>query len=68
MLMKNPEKRYSTALDLAADLAVIFEDLEKLPDEDALREKFGSIKRLGFFKGFEDSDIWELIRACTWPE
>jgi len=66
MLKKNPRQRYSMGLDLAADLAVIFEDLDAVPNEDALREKFGTIKQLGFFKGFSDADIWELIRACQW--
>ncbi len=66
MLKKHSAQRYQTGLDLAADLAVIFEDLDALPDEDALQEKFGRIKNLGFFKGFTDVDIWELIRACTW--
>jgi serine/threonine protein kinase len=66
MLRKSPAQRYQTGLDLAADLAVIFEDLDAVPNEDALREKFGTIKNLGFFKGFSDADIWELIRACTW--
>ena len=66
MLKKKASQRYSTGLNLAADLAVIFEDLDAVSDEDALREKFGTIKELGFFKGFSDSDIWELIRACTW--
>jgi serine/threonine protein kinase len=66
MLKKNPRDRYGTGLDLAADLALIFEDLDSVADEDGLREKFGTIKNLGFFKGFSDADIWELIRACTW--
>jgi serine/threonine protein kinase len=66
MLKKSVSDRYATGLDLAADLAVIFEDLDAVQDEDALREKFGTIKNLGFFKGFSDTDIWELIRACTW--
>ncbi len=66
MLKKDPEERYSTGLDLAADLALIFEDLDAVADEEGLREKFGAIKNLGFFKGFVDADIWELIRACTW--
>ncbi len=66
MLKKNPDERYGTGLDLAADLALIFEDLDAVADEDGLREKFGTIKSLGFFKGFSDADIWELIRACTW--
>jgi serine/threonine protein kinase len=66
MLKKKPTQRYSMGLDLAADLAVIFEDLDTVTSEDSLREKFGTIKNLGFFKGFADSDIWELIRACSW--
>ncbi len=66
MLKKSPDHRYSSGLDLAADLALIFEDLDAVADEEGLREKFGSIKSLGFCKGFSDSDIWELIRACTW--
>jgi serine/threonine protein kinase len=66
MLKKNARERYGTGLDLAADLALIFEDLDAVADEDGLREKFGTIKNLGFFKGFSDADIWELIRACTW--
>ncbi|NIM28152.1 MAG: protein kinase [Gammaproteobacteria bacterium] len=66
MLKKNPSERYASGLDLAADLAVIFEDLDAVADEDGLREKFATIKSLGFFKGFSDADIWELIRACAW--
>ena len=66
MLKKAPGERYATGLDLAADLALIFEDLDAVADEDGLREKFSTIKSLGFFKGFSDADIWELIRACTW--
>ena len=66
MLKKNPDERYATGLDLAADLALIFEDLDAVADEDGLRAKFAAIKILGFFKGFTDADIWELIRACTW--
>ena len=66
MLRKSVDQRYQTGLELAADLAVIFEDLDSVPNEDALRERFGAIKNLGFFKGFSDTDIWELIRACSW--
>ncbi len=66
MLKKNPEARYATGLDLAADLAVVFEDLEAIHDEDALKAKFETIRRLGFFKEFSASEIWELIRASDW--
>lgn len=66
MLKKLPSQRYAAGLDLAADLAVIFEDLDHVDTEDALRERFGTLKNLGFFKGFDDRDLWELIRACDW--
>lgn len=66
MLKKKSDKRYSMGLDLAADLALIFEDLDMVDNQDALRDKFETIQNLGFFQGFTDSDIWELIRACDW--
>jgi len=66
MLKKKPDKRYTMGLDLAADLALIFEDLDTVDNQDSLREKFETIQNLGFFQGFTDSDIWELIRACDW--
>ncbi len=66
MLKKNPARRYASGLELAADLALIYEDLDGVATEDALREKFSSIKQLGFFKGFGEQDIWELARSCNW--
>lgn len=66
MMKKKNAKRYGSGLDLAADLALIFDDLEKLESEDSLREKFESLKRLGFFRGFNDAEIWGLVRASNW--
>ena len=65
-LKKDPNKRYASALDLAADFAVIFEGLDTVSTDDELRDKFQTIRNLGFFKDFTDSDIWELMRACSW--
>lgn len=66
MLKKKPDKRYNMGLDLAADLALIFEDLDKVENQDSLRDKFETVQNLGFFQGFTDADIWELVRACDW--
>lgn len=66
MLKKKPDKRYSCGLDLAADLALIFDDLDKVENEDDFRKKFETLKNIGFLKGFTDSDIWELVRASNW--
>lgn len=66
MLKKKPDKRYASGLDLAADLALIYEDLDKVETQDQLREKFDILKHVGFLKGFTDADIWELVRASNW--
>ena len=66
MLRKDPAQRYSMGLDLAADLARIFRDLDDVENEDVLRQKFDTLKNLEFFQSFTDVDIWELVRACDW--
>ena len=66
LLKKNADKRYAHGLDLAADLALIYEDLEKVETRDNLKEKFEILKNTGFLKGFTDVDIWELVRAAKW--
>ncbi|TAJ94452.1 MAG: cyclic nucleotide-binding domain-containing protein [Gammaproteobacteria bacterium] len=68
LLKKKPDKRYRYGLDLAADLALIFEDLDKVESQDALQEKFGILKNVGFLKGFTDTEIWELVRASIWQK
>ena len=68
MLKKRPQERYQSGLDLAADLAIVYEDLDSLPGQDPLREKFALIKQLAFFRGFSDADLWELLRACQWQD
>ena len=66
MLMKKPDKRYKSGLDLAADLGLMFEELDKVESEDTLRKKFSALESTGFFKGFVDADLWELVRASNW--
>ena len=66
MVAKDPADRYRMGLDLASDLARIFKELGQVNAEDILRQKFETIKNLGFFEYFTDVDIWELIRACDW--
>lgn len=66
MLHKESAQRYSMGLDLATDLALLFEGMDEVDNEDALRQKFEVIKSLRFFQSFTDVDIWELMRACDW--
>jgi serine/threonine protein kinase len=66
LLKKSALKRYANGLDLAADLALVFEDLDKVESEDDLKKKFETLKDIGFLKGFAAQDIWELVRASNW--
>ena len=67
MLSKSAKDRYKRGLDVAADLARIFNNLSKIVDnEDEMRKKFEMVQKLDFFKHFTDVDIWELIRTCDW--
>jgi serine/threonine protein kinase len=66
MLKKDPAERYSMGLDLSADLARIFKNL-KFPENELREEgKFLSLKKLAFFGDFNDSEVWEVVRASHW--
>ncbi len=67
-MQKNIEDRYQMGVEFATDLSRAFDNLEvKQPDISA-KEKFNMIKKLEFFQGFPDTEIWEILRASTWQE
>ena len=67
-IAKKLDDRYQMGLDLAADLSKAFESLEGPEKDISIEEKFNSVKKLEFFLGFPDSEIWEIIRAATWTD
>ncbi|MFQ5661262.1 MAG: protein kinase [Gammaproteobacteria bacterium] len=67
-LQKNPEKRYRMGLNMAADLSLAFDYLEKPQEDIEVQEKFNAIQQLDFFQEFAEPEIWEIIRACIWQE
>ena len=67
-LEKNPPRRYRMGLDMASDLSMAFTHLERPQEDIAITAKFDRVKRLEFFRGFPDSEIWEIIRASVWME
>ena len=67
-LKKKPDERYQMGLEIATDLSKAFDMLEGPREDITVQEKFNSVKRLDFFKGFPDAEIWEIIRASTWQE
>ena len=67
-LEKDISNRYQMGLDLAADLTKAFDSLEKPKEDISAEEKFNSVKKLEFFSGFPDAEIWEILRASTWQD
>jgi len=67
-MAKELGQRYQMGLDLATDLSRAFDSLEGPVKEISLEERFNSVKKLEFFQGFPDAEIWEILRAATWQD
>lgn len=67
-LMKNPDDRYKTGLDLAADLSLVYSHIELLEEEVSNDDKFNLVKELTFFNEFTEPEVWEVINASGWQE
>ncbi len=67
-LQKDIKNRYSMGLDLATDLSKAFDALEGPQEDISEQEKFNAIKKLEFFQGFPDAELWEILRASTWQD
>ncbi|MCZ6525162.1 MAG: serine/threonine-protein kinase [Gammaproteobacteria bacterium] len=67
-LQKDQDRRYKMGLNMAADLSLAFDYLEKPQEDIDIQEKFNAIQQLEFFDEFVESEIWEIIRACVWQE
>jgi serine/threonine protein kinase len=65
-LKKHPAGRYQTALDLAGDLSLIYDDLSSAVADMASTDRFQQIKSLAFFGGFEDTDLHEMLATAVW--
>jgi serine/threonine protein kinase len=65
-LKKHPAGRYRVAMELAADLNLIYEEL-KLSEQDlSAKDKLEQLKELSFFRDFEDSDVMEVSTSGLW--
>jgi CRP-like cAMP-binding protein len=64
--MKQPERRYKTGLDFAADLTRVHAKLREAYSRIDQQEQFATLRRLRFFHEFSHAEIWEVMRASTW--
>jgi serine/threonine protein kinase len=65
-MARDTTKRYQAWNAMARDLAETFPQLEKYSFEISSAEKFNALRKLDFFKGFRDSELWEVLRGAIW--
>jgi CRP-like cAMP-binding protein len=65
-LAKKIRQRYRSGLDMAGDIALVYEFLKQPAFRLSQQEKYHQVENLQFFKEFHDSDLWELINAAEW--
>ena len=65
-LAKKIENRYQTWEDFAQDLVNAFSTLKTPEDNIPDSERFNILRKLKFFHGFTDIELWEVLRITTW--
>jgi serine/threonine protein kinase len=67
-LMKEPEKRYRSGTDFAAELTRVHQKLRQSYARIDQHEQFSVLRRLKFFHDFSHAEIWEVLRASQWSD
>jgi serine/threonine protein kinase len=67
-MQKDPDRRYATGLDFAAELTRVHQKLRQKESRMGQQEQFGLLRRLKFFHDFSHAEIWEVMRASHWQD
>jgi serine/threonine-protein kinase len=65
MLRKDPADRFQSGQELAAVLTRLYDSLRYSGEQIAKRENQDTLRALGFFNDFTDSEIDEILSVCT---
>lgn len=66
-LKKHPAGRYASALEMAADLTLILEDLGETGGRRVpLRDKLTLAQSLSFFEGFDEDSMTAVLNTALW--
>jgi serine/threonine protein kinase len=65
-LLKEPDKRFATALEFAGELTKLHQKLRSQSDRLDRQEQFDLLRKLRFFHDFSHGEIWEVLRASEW--
>ncbi|MDX1592680.1 MAG: serine/threonine-protein kinase [Gammaproteobacteria bacterium] len=66
-LAKDPDKRFQSGLEFAAELSTVG-DLGEAEDDLYNQERYNAVRQLDFFQDFADTEIWEILRATVWQD
>ena len=66
-LQRDRDKRYLTWAQFVDELASMMRGATALPKQGVFEtERFNSLRKLSFFEGFADVDLWEVLRFAQW--
>ncbi len=66
-LQRESGKRYLTWGQFIDELAALMRATSALPRQGVFEaERFNSLRKLSFFEGFADVDLWEVLRLAQW--
>jgi predicted Ser/Thr protein kinase len=69
-LQRDADQRYLTWAQFIADLTALMDGATALPELLARgvfeTERFNRLRKLSFFEGFADADLWEVMRFSEW--
>jgi len=65
-LEKEIAKRFQTWEEFSQALADTFNNLQKPEEVVPEAEKFNTLRRLEFFRTFNDVDLWQVLRISNW--
>ena len=67
-LKKHPAGRYRTAIDLAGDLQLIYEDLEFSDSKRTGATAIKILQEFDSFNRFDPAELAELLTVCVWED
>jgi serine/threonine protein kinase len=67
-MQKDPQRRYSSGLDFAAELTRVHQKLRQQYAQIDQQEQFALLRRLKFFHEFSHAEIHEVLRASDWQD
>jgi len=63
---KDQKRRYGQWSDFATEIAAVAGSREQSEEHIVDSFKFSVLKKLAFFRGFTDAELWEFLRISDW--